>query len=161
MLSNQNSIGRDSQSRSFKGPSLGIFLNGIFWVVPLPRMLVTTRIIIFLVGNPYKPFFATVTGRGDNPRYFNVFYVLALLVFLLSFQALSSSITVLKADRQKIALRIFCSKAYFFWYLILLHISQHKRRYDASFASRVFQATSRPGLEEEFLEDFLPEISSI
>ncbi len=30
---------------------------------------VTTRIITFLVGNPYKPSFATVTGRGDNPNY--------------------------------------------------------------------------------------------
>ena len=25
--------------------------------------------IIFLVGDPYKPSFATVTGRGDNPNY--------------------------------------------------------------------------------------------
>ena len=24
---------------------------------------------MFLVGDPYKPSFATVTGRGDNPRY--------------------------------------------------------------------------------------------
>ena len=30
---------------------------------------VTTRIITFLVGDPYKPSFATVTGRGDNPSY--------------------------------------------------------------------------------------------
>ena len=29
---------------------------------------VTTRNIIFLVGNPYKPSFATVTGRGVVPR---------------------------------------------------------------------------------------------
>ena len=35
---------------------------------PLP-VTVTTRIITFLVGNPYKPSFATVTGRGDNPRH--------------------------------------------------------------------------------------------
>ncbi len=35
---------------------------------PLP-VTVTTRIITFLVGDPYKPSFATVTGRGDNPRY--------------------------------------------------------------------------------------------
>ena len=28
-----------------------------------------TRITMFLVGDPYKPSFATVTGRGDNPRY--------------------------------------------------------------------------------------------
>ena len=37
--------------------------------VPLPRMPVTTRIITFLVGNPYKPSFATITGKGDNPKY--------------------------------------------------------------------------------------------
>ncbi len=30
---------------------------------------VTTRIITFLIGNPYKPSFATVTGKGDNPMY--------------------------------------------------------------------------------------------
>ena len=41
----------------------------IFWVVPPPRMPVTTRIITFLVGDRYKPSFATVTGRGDNPMY--------------------------------------------------------------------------------------------
>ena len=39
----------------------------IIWVVPLPRIPVTTRIITFLVGDPYKHSFATVTGRGDNP----------------------------------------------------------------------------------------------
>ncbi len=33
---------------------------------PLP-VTVTTRIITSLVGDPYKPSFATVTGRGDNP----------------------------------------------------------------------------------------------
>ncbi len=35
---------------------------------PLP-VTVTTRIITFLIGNPYKPSFATVTGRGDNPTH--------------------------------------------------------------------------------------------
>ena len=34
---------------------------------PLP-VTVTTRIITFLIGNSYKPSFATITGRGDNPR---------------------------------------------------------------------------------------------
>ncbi len=29
---------------------------------------VTTRIITFLVGNPYKPSLATVTGWGVDPR---------------------------------------------------------------------------------------------
>ena len=33
------------------------------WYGPLP-VTVTTRIITFLVGNPYKPSFATVTGWG-------------------------------------------------------------------------------------------------
>ena len=46
----------------------GIFLIlVILWVVPPPRMPVTTRIITSLVGDPYKPSFATVTGRVDNP----------------------------------------------------------------------------------------------
>ena len=35
---------------------------------PLP-VTVTTSIITFLVGDPYKPSFATVTGRGDSPMY--------------------------------------------------------------------------------------------
>ena len=30
---------------------------------------VTTRIITFLVGNPYKPSFATVTGWGVDPKF--------------------------------------------------------------------------------------------
>ena len=30
---------------------------------------VTIRIITFLVGNPYKPSFATVTGWGVDPTY--------------------------------------------------------------------------------------------
>ena len=37
-------------------------------MAPCP-VTVTTRIIPFLVGNPYKPSFVTVTGTGDNPRY--------------------------------------------------------------------------------------------
>ncbi len=32
---------------------------------------VTTRIITFLVGNPYKPSFATETGWGVDPSYTN------------------------------------------------------------------------------------------
>ena len=39
-----------------------------FGLSPLP-VRVTTRIITFLVGDPYKPSFATVTGRGDNPKF--------------------------------------------------------------------------------------------
>ena len=35
---------------------------------PLP-VTVTTRIITFLVGNPYKPSFTTVTVRGPYPMY--------------------------------------------------------------------------------------------
>ena len=34
---------------------------------PLP-VTVTTRIITFLIGNPYKPSFTTVTVRGPHPR---------------------------------------------------------------------------------------------
>ena len=34
-----------------------------FRSTPLP-VTVTTRIITFLAGDPYKPSFATVTGRG-------------------------------------------------------------------------------------------------
>ena len=41
----------------------------IIGLSPLP-VIVTTRIVVFLVGDPYKPSFATVTGRGDNPMYY-------------------------------------------------------------------------------------------
>ncbi len=34
---------------------------------------VTTRIIAFLVGNPYKPSFATVTGWGVDPIYHYIY----------------------------------------------------------------------------------------
>ena len=39
-----------------------------FGTTPPPRMPVTTRIISFLVGNPYKPSFVTVTGWGVHQR---------------------------------------------------------------------------------------------
>ncbi len=52
-------------------PSL--LLSSIIFIVsvgccPLP-VTVTTRIITCLVGNPYKPSFATVTGWGVDPMY--------------------------------------------------------------------------------------------
>ena len=40
---------------------------------PLP-VTVATRIITFFVGDPYKPSFATVTGRGDNPTYDHIIH---------------------------------------------------------------------------------------
>ena len=43
---------------------------------------VTTRIITFLVGNPYKPSFATVTGWGVDPIYILVTYMLLLANFI-------------------------------------------------------------------------------
>jgi len=48
----------------------GIFLG----YGPFP-LTVTTRILPFLVGNPYKPLFATVTGKGPHPRYSVVKFV--------------------------------------------------------------------------------------
>ena len=45
----------------------------IYWAWPLPRIPVTTRIITFLVGNPYKPLFATATGKGPHPMYLYMF----------------------------------------------------------------------------------------
>ncbi len=38
---------------------------------PLP-VTVTTSIIIFLVGDSYKPSFATVTGRGGQPKFYPI-----------------------------------------------------------------------------------------
>ena len=45
------------------------YTSGIILLWPPPRMPVTTRIMTCLIGNPYKPSFATVTGRGPHPRY--------------------------------------------------------------------------------------------
>ena len=51
-------------------------LVGLVWLRSTPHpVTVTTRIITFLVGNPYKPSFATVTGWGVDPRYGDVVVV--------------------------------------------------------------------------------------
>ena len=45
------------------------FYAEFHWVWPPPRMPVTTRFIIyiiFVVGDPYKSSFGTVTGRGNT-----------------------------------------------------------------------------------------------
>ena len=46
--------------------------GGLFWVyigtTPHP-VTVTTRIITFLIGDPYEPSFVAVTGRGVDLRY--------------------------------------------------------------------------------------------
>ena len=42
----------------------------ILYVRSTPHpVTVTTRIVTFSVGNPYKPSFATVTGWGVDPNY--------------------------------------------------------------------------------------------
>ena len=46
-----------------------------FRTTPHP-VTVTTRIISFLVGNPYKPSFVAVTGWGVDQRYINLLYTL-------------------------------------------------------------------------------------
>ena len=45
-------------------PSIVLYIG----LSPFP-VIVTTRIITFLVGDSYKPSFATITGKGDNPSY--------------------------------------------------------------------------------------------
>ena len=53
-----------------------VFFHRIFYIsvrsTPHP-LTVTTRIITFLVGNPYKTSFATVTGWGVDPIYLYFF----------------------------------------------------------------------------------------
>ena len=46
-----------------------IFFKDIFWVVPPPSNSHHQDNYIFSRGSQPKPSFATVTGRGDNPRY--------------------------------------------------------------------------------------------
>ena len=43
-------------------------IDDIPWVWP-PHVTVTTKIITFLAGDPYKPSFTTVIVRGPHPRY--------------------------------------------------------------------------------------------
>ena len=58
---------------------IDFFLGRVYLRSTPHPVTVTTRIITFLVGDPYKPSFATATGRGDNPRYiFKVFFLIQL-----------------------------------------------------------------------------------
>ena len=58
----------DSQWEFFLWVGLGVSTMLYIGCGPLP-VAVTARIITFLVGNPYKPLFATVTGKGPHPSY--------------------------------------------------------------------------------------------
>ena len=61
-------------------PILGGSNNANIWFRSTPHpVTVTTRIITFLVGNPYKPSFATVTGWGVDPIYGNFEGVIGFL----------------------------------------------------------------------------------
>ena len=42
-------------------------IGGYIGLSPFP-VIVTTRIASCLAGDSYKPSFATITGKGDNPR---------------------------------------------------------------------------------------------
>ena len=58
---------RLAQWQKFEGQKLNIYLYIFFFIYvgsTTHPVTVTTRIITFLVGNPYKPSFVTVTGRG-------------------------------------------------------------------------------------------------
>ena len=43
--------------------------GGLIWVVPLPSNSDHQDYEPCLVGDSYKPSFATITGKGDNPRF--------------------------------------------------------------------------------------------
>ena len=72
------------------------FLDNVYIYIrstPHP-VTVTTRSITFLVGNPYKPPFATVTGWGVDPTYIYIYASLweaffltldGLILYLLSY----------------------------------------------------------------------------
>ena len=73
--------------RSFSGVFLYIFVLDpdkkifmFFSDIPFGcgplTVTVTTRIIIFLVGDPYKPSFPTVTVRGPHPIYHCIYGLL-------------------------------------------------------------------------------------
>ena len=60
----------------WEGICSGAMLNfgGVYLGCGPLTVTVTTRIITFLVGDPYKPSFITVTVRGPYPRYIPVSY---------------------------------------------------------------------------------------
>ena len=66
MLSGEG-LDRASNQNTLKG--------NICWMWPPPRIPVTTRIITFLVGNPYKPSFTTFTVRGPHPKHMAIWFV--------------------------------------------------------------------------------------
>ena len=51
---------------------------------PLP-VTVTTRIITFLIGDPYKPLLATVTGRGPYPTYIHIYIYTYIHIYIYTY----------------------------------------------------------------------------
>ena len=60
-----------SKGMIYRGERRAYWKMVSFRSTPHP-VTVTTRIITYLVGNPYKPSFATVTGWGVDPRYLKI-----------------------------------------------------------------------------------------
>ena len=57
-----------------------IYLKTCIYIGPTPHAVtVTTRIITFLIGNPYKPSFVTVTGWGVDRIY--IYIIIYIWVF--------------------------------------------------------------------------------
>ena len=67
---------------------------------------VTTRILTFVVGNPHKPSFATVTGRGPHP------------IYITSIGGNPQTTT-----RESLSQRPFCAKDLLSWHSRFLHRS--------------------------------------
>ena len=65
----KNLVGDPSQNRLGKSPFFTTIWDNIFFRSTPHPVTVTARIITYLVGNPYKPSFATVTGWGVDPKY--------------------------------------------------------------------------------------------
>ena len=63
----------DGDKKTTTPGSTGFPLEISIGMFPFP-VIVTTRIISCLVGDSYKPSFATITGKGDNPRYLRIFF---------------------------------------------------------------------------------------
>ena len=102
---------------------INIFFSDISWLVPVPRMPVTTRITIFLVGDfQAKPSFPTgILGGGTPKRYLFIFFHEAIccpqirIHFLLA-EFLSSRFT--RFLKQQVLwvfwINNFCGKSYRF-----------------------------------------------
>ena len=94
-----------------------------FGTTPHP-VTVTTRIITFLIGNPYKPSFATVTGRGPHPRY--TYYISWISDSSMRMEKVNQKANIFSREKWWDLMVIFIA-----WYF--LHTKSHQKTHKSKF----------------------------